>query len=160
MTQSKIHLLGLIVLYLGVGSCSAKKHKILLKIDALDTGAAGCTSLYGCPWLAPGLSTHSSEDDDSKGSDLGGLKLHLYPISDPPRPLPRAPDSNCPPLLSLPPPPPPGAPRLESPSQDLGLLIVSHRASMRPGEPNSTRPPSPLQARTAFLYGWGHLGLA
>lgn len=88
MTQSKIHLLGLIVLYLGVGSCSAKKHKILLKIDALDTGAAGCTSLYGCPWLAPALSTHSSEDDDSKGSDLAVSNSTCIPFPIHPGPSP------------------------------------------------------------------------
>lgn len=86
MTKPKIHLLGLIMPYHGVGSCSAKKYKIL-KIDALYTGAARhptpphprpvpCTTLCGCPWLAPALSTYSSNGDNSRVLTWRSQHLH------------------------------------------------------------------------------------
>ena len=62
--------------YRGVGSCSAKKYKVL-KINALYTGTARRAPPH-CPvaWLATALSTYSSNGDDSRVLTWRSQHLH------------------------------------------------------------------------------------
>ena len=138
MTKPKIHLLGLIMPYRGVGSCSAKNYTIL-KTDALYTGVGRLppaplptTTLL---WLSLASSCSYQPilrmEMTWRSQPPSPFILSLS-ISDRLRPPLRAPDPACSPPWLLPPfPPPPGTPASNPPDQDLGLLGVSHWASVR-----------------------------
>lgn len=169
MTKPKIHLLGLIMPYRGVGSCSAKNYKIL-KIDALYTGVGRLSSptptpppprspvprFYGCPWLAPSLSTHSSDGDDlavSSSISIHPLTLNFRPAqASPPSSRPCVFPATAPSSF----PSPSRDPCVESPRPGFGSPRHLPLGFSSGASTCSTRLSSRPHPRTVFLYGRVH----
>lgn len=96
-------------------------------IAALGYWGGGWTFLYGCSWLAPALSTHSSGGAVSKGSHLSPVvssSTCICPLLTPK--FPTRPGVPCLPLLVL------RGPSLASPARDRGLLGISHGVAAPP----------------------------